>query len=396
MSDDLDVLIIGAGIQGAGVAQAAAAAGYRVRVIEQRAIAAGTSSRSSKLVHGGLRYLETHQYALVRKTLQERDLLVRIAPELVKLTPFYIPVYSTTRRRPGLVRLGLMLYSLLGGLRASSRFRAVPRAEWKQLGIAQGGLLAVYQFWDAQTDDEALTRAVIHSAQVLGAELACPASFASAKVTADRIEVVYRQAEEEVRCTTRVIVNASGPWVNEVLAGITPPQPGLAVELVQGAHIVLDNPPPPGVFYVEAPQDRRAVFIMPWYDKMLVGTTETVYTGEPGNEAPLAAEIDYLRAVFRHYFPTLSDQVLESYAGLRVLPKTAHAPFRRPRDTVLHIGPERVLSLYGGKLTGYRATADEVMQRIKRYLPAAEPKADTRTLGLHPVTDDPGCEATSL
>ncbi len=391
MSDDLDVLIIGAGIQGAGVAQAAVAAGYRVRILEQQAIAAGTSSRSSKLVHGGLRYLETHQYALVRKTLKERDLLLRIAPELVKLTPFYIPVYSSTRRGPGLIRIGLMLYSLLGGLRDTSRFRTVPKTEWKQLDIAQDGLLAVYQFWDAQTDDAALTQAVIHSAQSLGAELACPASFVSAQATADRIEVVYRQAEEEMRCTSRVLVNASGPWVNEVLAGITPPQSGLAVELVQGTHIVLDNPPPRGVFYVEAPQDRRAVFIMPWYDKMLVGTTETVYTGEPGNETPLPAEIEYLSNVFSHYFPTMSDQVLESYAGLRVLPKTAHAPFRRPRDTVLHIGPERVLSLYGGKLTGYRATADEVMQRIKRYLPVTEPKADTRTLGLHPVTDNSGC-----
>ena len=386
MSDDLDVLIIGAGIQGAGVAQAAVAAGYRVRVLEQQAIAAGTSSRSSKLVHGGLRYLETHQYALVRKTLKERDLLVHIAPELVKLSPFYIPVYSSTRRGPGFIRIGLMLYSLLGGLRATSRFRTVPRAEWQQLDIVQDGLLAVFQFWDAQTDDAALTQAVIHSAQSLGAELACPASFVSAQATADRIEVIYRQAEEEMCCTSRVLVNASGPWVNEVLAGITPPQSGLEVELVQGTHIVLDNPPPRGVFYVEAPQDRRAVFIMPWYDKMLVGTTETVYTGEPGYEAPLPAEIEYLRNVFRTYFPTMSDQVLESYAGLRVLPKTAHAPFRRPRDTVLHIGPERVLSLYGGKLTGYRATADEVMQKIKRYLPVAEPKADTRTLRLHPVT----------
>ncbi|NNF95339.1 MAG: FAD-dependent oxidoreductase, partial [Halobacteria archaeon] len=219
MSDDLDVLIIGAGIQGAGVAQAAAAAGYRVRALEQQAIAAGTSSRSSKLIHGGLRYLESHQYALVRKTLKERDLLLRNAPDLVKLTPFYIPVYSTTRRRPALVRIGLMLYSLLGGLRATSRFRTVPRAEWKQLDIARDGLLAVYQFWDAQTDDAALTHAVIHSAQNLGAELVCPASFVSAQVTPQRIELVYRQADEEIRCTTRVLVNASGPWVNEVLAG---------------------------------------------------------------------------------------------------------------------------------------------------------------------------------
>jgi glycerol-3-phosphate dehydrogenase len=381
LSEEVDVLIIGA-----GVAQAAAAAGYRVRVLEQQAIAAGTSSRSSKLVHGGLRYLESHQYALVRKTLKERDLLLRNAPELVRLTPFYIPVYSTTRRGPGLVRIGLMLYSLLGGLRATSRFRAVPRADWKQLAIAQDDLLAVYQFWDAQTDDVALTHAVIHSAQILGVELVCPASFVAAQVTPHRIEVIYRQADKEIRCTSRVLVNASGPWVNDVLARITPIQPGLAVELVQGTHIVLDNPPPPGVFYVEAPQDRRAIFIMPWHNKMLVGTTETVYTGEPGYEEPLPAEIDYLRDVFRHYFPTLSDRILESYAGLRVLPKSAHAPFKRPRDTVLHIGPERVLSLYGGKLTGYRATAHEVMQQIKRYLTAAEQKVDTRTLRLHPST----------
>ena len=392
MSDDVDVLIIGAGIQGAGVAQAAAAAGYRVRIFEQQAIAAGTSSRSSKLIHGGLRYLESHQYALVRKTLKERDLLLRNAPKLVKLTPFYIPVYATTRRRPALVWLGLMLYSLLGGLRATSRFRSVPQAEWAQLAIAQDGLLAVYQFWDAQTDDAALTQAVIHSAQSLGAGLVCPASFVSAQVAADRVEVVYRQAGEEFRCSSHVLVNASGPWVNDVLAGVSPKVPGLEVELVQGTHIVLDNPPPTGVLYVEAPQDRRAIFIMPWYDKMLVGTTETIYTGEPGEEAPLAAEIEYLRDVFRHYFPRLSNQVLESFAGLRVLPKSPHTPFRRPRDTVLHIGPQRVLSLYGGKLTGYRATADEVMQKIQRYLPTAEPKADTHTLKLQPVTDDSTCQ----
>jgi glycerol-3-phosphate dehydrogenase len=337
------------------------------------------------LIHGGLRYLESHQYALVRKTLKERDLLLRNAPELVRLTPFYIPVYSLSRRRPGLIRIGLLIYSLLGGLRATSRYRTVPITDWKQLGIVQDDLLAVFQFWDAQTDDAALTRAVIHSAQTLGAELACPASFVSAQVTAQSIDVVYLQAGEEIHCTTRVLVNASGPWVNEVLARITPHQPGLAVELVQGTHIVLDNPPPPGVFYVEAPQDQRAIFIMPWQGKMLVGTTETVYTGVPGNEVPLPAEIEYLRDVFRYYFPTLSDQVLESYAGLRVLPKSAHVPFRRPRDTVLRIRPERVLSLYGGKLTGYRATAHEVMQQIKHYLPPSRCQADTRTLRLDPV-----------
>ncbi len=377
-------MIIGAGIQGAGVAQAVAAAGYRVRVLEQQAIAAGTSSRSSKLIHGGLRYLESHQYALVRKALLERDRLVRNAPELVRLIPFYIPLYHTTRRRPAVVHVGLLLYSLLGGFRASSRFQTVPESDWAHLGVEQTGLLKVFRFWDAQTDDAALTRAVMRSARALGAELLCPAHFVAAQAASKSVDVTYLQAGEEVRCTTRVLVNAAGPWVNQIRDRITPAHLGLAIELVQGTHIIVDAPAPPGVFYVESPQDGRAIFIMPWQDATLVGTTETVYYGEPGREAPLPAEVEYLREVFRHYFPSAPDQIRESYAGLRVLPKSGHALFHRPRDTVLQPGPERVLSLYGGKLTGYRATAESVLQHLRPYLPAAKRKANTRILPLSP------------
>src|SRR5271167_4239880 len=151
---EYDVIIIGGGIHGAGVLQAAAAAGFRALLIERRALASGTSSRSSKLIHGGLRYLESGQFALVRESLRERAILLRIAADLVELKPFYIPVYRQTRRRPWQLKLGLGMYALLGGFNAGTRFGAVPRSEWAALdGLERQGLEAVVRYHDAQTDD---------------------------------------------------------------------------------------------------------------------------------------------------------------------------------------------------------------------------------------------------
>jgi len=164
---DTDVLVIGAGVQGVGVAQAAAAAGYRVVQLERAQVAAGTSSRSSKLIHGGLRYLETFQLRLVRESLRERAILLRIAPHLVELVPFFVPVYHDTTRAAWKVRSGLSLYALLGGLGAEARFQTVPQAAWETLdGLRTDGLRAVFRYMDGQTDDVALCRAVAASAPV--------------------------------------------------------------------------------------------------------------------------------------------------------------------------------------------------------------------------------------
>ena len=153
-----DVVVIGGGIHGAGVAQAAAAQGYSVLVLEQSAIAAGTSSRSSKLIHGGLRYLENAQFSLVRECLRERALLLKNAPELVKLKPFYIPVYSETSRSAWQIRAGLALYSTLGGLGADTRFKIVPRHEWGTLdGLDREDLHKVFRYYDGQTDDKEMS-----------------------------------------------------------------------------------------------------------------------------------------------------------------------------------------------------------------------------------------------
>ena len=389
MTEHYDVVIVGGGIHGAGVAQAAACAGYSVLLLEQVALASGTSCRYSKLVHGGLRYLEGYDFHLVRESLHERDILLRIAPELVRLQPFHIPVYPDTTRRPLILRTGLTLYALLDGLGRASRFSTLPRREWDRLdGLDTRQLQAVFRYHDAQTNDAALTRAVMQSAIAHGAVLACPADFTAATVTPAGCEVSYQQDGVEQHCMARVLVNAGGPWVDRIDARINPPPPKISADLVQGAHLVMQQPVEAGCYYVEAPQDRRAVFLLPWGEHALLGTTEHSYHGEPRAVHAREDETDYLLEVQGHYFPQRSTQIVERWAGLRVLPADGGAAFSRSRETHLVLDNEqrpRTVSIYGGKLTVFRATASKVMQQLRRVLPERQAVADTAKLTLTPV-----------
>ena len=387
MTAPIDVVVIGAGIHGAGCAQAAAAAGYSVRVLEQTGIAAGTSCRSSKLIHGGLRYLESGQIRLVRESLRERDTLLRLAPDLVRLVPFHIPVYRHTRRSRLAIRAGLTLYALLGNLRAQARFRRLARSEWSALdGLDTSDLRAVYRYYDGQTDDARLTQAVMRSAQSLGAELICPAEFVGASPADGGYRLRYRDARGEHECQARALINAAGPWVDQVLGRLDPAPPRPAIDLVQGAHIVLGGPLHRGVYYLEA-EDRRAVFVMPWRSMTLVGTTETPYHGDPAQVRPLPGEIDYLLRTVRRCFPQRDIDVRDQFAGLRVLPRAAGAAFGRSRETLYLADPPerpRLVSVVGGKLTGYRAAAEQVMTLLGASLPARSPRGRTDTLLLSP------------
>jgi len=391
---EIDVIVVGGGIHGAGVLQAAAAAGHSALLLEKGALASGTSSRSSKLIHGGLRYLESGQFALVRESLRERAILLRIAPGLVELKPFFIPVYRDTRRRPWQLKCGLAMYALLGGFDSSTRFGSVPRREWGQLdGLETRGLDAVIRYHDAQTDDAKLTRAVVRSATSLGAELAMPADFLAARLDQSGVTVEYRLAGSTLECRARVLVNAAGPWATEVARRIQPAISVPDVDLVQGTHIVVPLQVSAGIYYVESPEDGRAVFIMPWKGATLIGTTETPYRGEPDQVHPLPEEEDYLLGVARRYFPALNSvtraQIIERFAGLRVLPAASQAAFDRSRETIFSVDRDpnpRVLGIYGGKLTGWRAVAAHVLSRISGSLPAASRRAATDDLILGRAT----------
>jgi glycerol-3-phosphate dehydrogenase len=391
---EYDVIIVGGGIHGAGVLQAAAAAGHSALLVEKRELASGTSSRSSKLIHGGLRYLESGQFSLVRESLRERAVHLRIAPDLVHLKSFFIPVYADTRRRPCQLKIGLALYALLGGFAPATRFGSIPKRDWAQLdGLETRNLDAVIRYYDAQTDDAALTRAVVESARSLGGELAMPATFLGASLEDDAVQVSYSQGGAAIVCRARVLVNAAGPWATQVARAVTPAIPVPNVDLVQGTHIVLPMSVTGGIYYVESPADGRAVFIMPWKGATLVGTTETPYKGEPDQVRPLPEEEEYLLAVVRRYFPSAAGMtradIRERFAGLRVLPAASEKAFDRSRETIFTADRDphpRVLGIYGGKLTGWRAAAAQVLDRIGPSLTARPRRAATDELVLRRAT----------
>jgi len=389
MNPHYDLAIIGGGIQGVAVAQAAAAQGYSVVLLEKSALAAGTSSRSSKLVHGGLRYLESGQFGLVAESLKERADLLRLAPSLVKLQPFHIPVYRHTTRRPWLLRLGLSLYTLLARFGEGSGFQSIPRKQWESLdGLTTDGLQQVFRYWDAQTDDQALTQAIMHSAQSLGAMLFCPAEFLRATITDTHCDIEFRENGQLRSCRAGVLINAAGPWVEQIAEKITPHPAPFSIDLVQGTHLVLDGELRQGCYYLESPQDQRAVFALPWKDHILLGTTETLYRGKPDDVAPLVTEECYLLDCFQHYFPQHPVTVQSRFAGLRVLPAESGAIFQRSREIHLlcnrPVNP-RLIGIYGGKLTTSRATAQKVLRLIKSSLPARTAKVDISRLTLdHP------------
>jgi glycerol-3-phosphate dehydrogenase len=385
-----DVAVVGGGVHGAGVAQAAAAAGHSVLLLEKRELASGTSSKSSKLIHGGLRYLESGQLRLVHESLRERRILLGIAPDLVRLVPFHLPVYRETRRRPWQLRLGLAMYAALAGFSRGTRFDTLPRSAWSQLdGLETSGLQSVLRYFDAQTDDAALTQAVVKSARSLGAELAMPAEFFAAELRNEGVVVRYVSRGTQHELLARVLVNAAGAWASEVADRISPAIGVPGVELVQGTHIIVRGQLRQGIYYVESPRDGRAVFVMPWKGNTLVGTTETRFRGDPDHVEPHAVEKHYLLSVLKRYFPQHAGlharDLVGAFAGLRVLPAGSGHAFHRSRETALIADREarpRVLGIYGGKLTSWRATAEHVMKRIAPSLPSRRARADTATLKL--------------
>jgi glycerol-3-phosphate dehydrogenase len=371
MTDDL--IVIGGGIHGAATALEATLRGHAVRLIEQfDHLAQGTSSRSSKLVHGGLRYLEQHQWALVRESLTARRRLLALAPELVELIDFHIPVYRHSRRSPGLIGLGLSLYAVLGGLDAAARFTRLPRRHWERLdGLATRELRAVFRYHDGRTDDHALTRALMYAACRHGAELQLEEPVRRIVLHRQGVDVVT----EKGSYSAHAVVNAAGPWVGSVLAAVTPIQKAPPIELVAGSHLVVAGRLSQGAYYVEAPADGRAVFLVPWASGVMIGTTERRFEGDPSRVVPTPAEMDYLReTAAAHFDPRHVDvsQILGQFAGLRVLPRGEGDPFARARDTRLLLDrhePPRLVSILGGKLTTHYPTAQRVLDALAPALP---------------------------
>ena len=351
--DSFDLLVVGGGINGAAIARDAAGRGLDVLLVEKDDLAAHTSSASSKLIHGGLRYLEQFEFALVRESLREREILLRTAPHIVRPLEFVLP--DAPGGRPfWLLRLGLILYDLLAGSRRPSRSRALRRVD---PALKPGFRLAAY--WDAQVDDARLVVLNALDAAERGAEIATRTELLAAR----RDGGVWRAELSGGRTVAaRMIVNAAGPWVARVLRERLGVESRAGVRLVKGSHILVPRRWEGDHAYILQQADGRVVFALPYGGSALIGTTD-VPVARPEDAVIAPDEVDYLCAAANAYFAeavTPAD-VAWSYSGVRSLYDDGAAQAKDvTRDFRLELdgapGP-KLLSVFGGKITTARALA---------------------------------------
>ncbi len=386
-----DAVVIGGGATGLGIALDAAARGLRVALIEQRDFASGTSSRSSKLIHGGVRYLAQGNIALVREALAERAVLARIAPGLVSPLEFVVPCYRLGERTA--LRAGLGLYDRLAGSASLGATRWLDRYETAALlpGVRQRGLRGGVSYWDAQFDDAGMAIALMQTACALGAVAVNYVRCERMISHGGRIaSVVARDAEtgERFELTAGCVFNAAGPWVDAVRAIADPHRPSIT-RLSQGSHVVVDKRFMTGRAGMLVPRttDGRVLFVLPWFGALLIGTTDVARADAPSDPCPSRAEIDFLLNTVKGYLevaPTEGD-VRAAYSGLRPLFSIGRiqGTARLSREHAILIEAGNLVSVVGGKWTTYRRMAEDAMDTALRagLLPPS-PGSCTRELQL--------------
>jgi glycerol-3-phosphate dehydrogenase len=380
-AEELDVLVVGMGATGAGVALDAASRGLRVAVLDRGDMASGTSSKSSKLVHGGLRYLENYEFSLVREGVVERQVLLKIAPHLVRPMDFLYPVWPDTARRR-LLGVGLTTYDVFalasmvgrgGGTRRHERLSAVEAIALAP-ALADSDLEYAYVYGDSATDDARLVLAVVQAARRFGALTVTHAEVTALTQTDGRVdgaEVVDRLTGDTLTLRARHVVNATGVWV-DTLQGFEEPGRPAVVQPSKGVHLVVPRERLPlkdaAVLLPSKQGDGRSMFAIPWGRQTILGTTDTQYDGALSDLALTGEDLEYVLAAGNSVFRQgLTEQdVLGAWAGARPLLRQSGSSSMSDmsRRHVLVEGTAGLLTITGGKLTTYRRMAKDVVDRI--------------------------------
>ncbi|MEZ4460659.1 MAG: glycerol-3-phosphate dehydrogenase [bacterium] len=379
LGPELDVLVIGGGINGAGIARDAAMRGLKVALVEMKDIAYGTSSRSSKLVHGGLRYLEQLEFSLVFESVSERRILLDIAPHLVNPLGFLFPVYKGARRGIHTINAGMWIYDGLALFRTPRRHRKMKPADVarEEPALKSEDLQGAPLYYDCSTDDARLTLESALDAAARGAVVSTYTKCVSflkgedGRINGAVVRCQLTGALKEVKAA--VVINATGPWTDRTIAMSTPSARSL-LRPTKGVHIVVPHGKLPVNHAVVCfhPEDKRVLFAIPWGDSTYIGTTDTDYEGDPGQVCATRADVDYLIKAAEYYFPDnpiTYDDVVSTWAGLRpLIGEEGVDESAVSREHEIVIGEDGLVTIAGGKLTTFRRMSAEVVDVAAKWL----------------------------
>lgn len=371
--DTLDLLVIGGGINGAGIAADAAGRGLRVCLCEKGDLASGTSSWSTKLIHGGLRYLENYDFLLVRKALREREVLAHAAPHIIKPMAFQIPQLPNSRTGL-LIQAGLFLYD---NLARRERFKGSRRVRYGEDSPLNPSVKRGFEYWDAQVDDSRLVVLNAMLAREKAAEILTRHECRRIEPDGDgwKVSLHDHRRDRDITRRCKVIINAAGPWVASLLEDLTHAPAPHKIRLVKGSHIVVPRIYDGPEAYMLQHNDGRVIFVIPYLKKYsLIGTTEEDYEGDPGEARISNDEINYLVSIANLYFKksVLRSEIVYTYSGVRpLIDEQGKAATKVSRDYRLELieDPLPILSVYGGKVTTYRLLAEQVMVELGQFFP---------------------------
>ena len=383
MTDMYDIFIIGGGINGAGIARDASGRGLKVYLAEKGRVGSATSSWSSKLIHGGLRYLENYELKLVRESLKEREIITNIAPNITKSIPFVIP-HTKILRSKFLIRLGLFLYDNLGGKSKIPKSSKI-NFNKKYRNILQSKFSDGFQYYDVQVDDKKLVEMNIDDAKKMGAIIAEDTKV----INANRIDNYWEiTLNNNKKIKSKILINAAGPWINETVNNVLKINAKKSIRLVRGSHIITKKLYEEEVAFTLQNEDNRIIFVIPYKDNYsLIGTTE-VDVNSPDNPSISDEEKNYLiNTINNHFIRQVShEDIVDTYSGIRPLIENFKEASKVTRDYVFDLNCENnnlpLLNIYGGKLTTYRKLSEKVMEELSPYLPDTKIKNWTDTKQL--------------
>ena len=365
-----DIFIIGGGINGAGIARDASGRGLKVFLAEKGKVGSATSSWSSKLIHGGLRYLENYEFKLVAESLREREVITQIAPNITKPLPFVIP-YSKRLRSKLLIRLGLFLYDNLGGKTKIPKSSKI-NFNKKYKNILHPKFVEGFQYYDVKVDDKKLVEMNIDDSKKMGAEIAEDTKVIDAKRNENYWEITLNN-NDVIR--SKILINAAGPWINETVNNVLKINTKKSIRLVRGSHIITKKLYDEEVAFTLQNDDNRIVFVIPYKEEFsLIGTTE-VDVNTPDNPSISDDEKIYLiNSINNHFVKQISQvDIVDTYSGIRPLIEDFKEASKVSRDYVFDLNVQKtgspLLNIYGGKLTTYRKLSEKVMEELIPYLP---------------------------